>query len=247
MGEEQTPGTNPGSEGMRNQPPQGGDGVQISKAELEALQVKASRIDDLDRVAREAELDNAEAYIDTVEAIAYDKIDGKATESPATPEEPKSTPPAPAGLSEAEKAMLENTNRSSSAALITSQYLEFNFEQSKLEEGERTTHSRDDLMKVVSGPEGALALRLAPKFNGNLIAAANHILNVDKGIPAAREAGAATAAALENSKATSELEPAGPNRPSNEPLSPEEQQAQMNKQLADDIVPDDAPYEYDET
>ena len=140
------------------------------------------------------------------------------------------------------KKQFEIINRNTATAFVAAQKTEFRMQQNALPEDERTPFSYDELQKIIYGPESTLVTKITPNHGGNIFAAANHIAMVEKGTVKAREEGAAVEVAKANAAASTALGTAGKTAlPEN--LTPAEKLAVEVQRQADEIAPDDPPFE----
>lgn len=221
----------------------------IDEAELEILREKAGRMDVLDGAAVEAGRDRIETYFEDLETFATDKIN-KETPKPASPDpsgdKPDAKAPDPVAAQPDPQLMeqLKQGQQLTMQALIKTHQVEFDASQRVLPEEERSTVKTAELEKMLRGPESGLVAKIAPKFGGNLFAAANHIHNVEHGNVAARKAGAASEAATNTAANTSGLSTGGATAEPKGPPTPEEAAVAENAKRADEIYKDARPYEH---
>lgn len=227
--------------------------VPVDRAELERLQQAEARIKKLDEIAAEAKCPNAEDYFDAMEQELYksggDENPANGAPSatkPQAPAAPASTPAAQAGgLSDADKRRLDESDMRSSASYVQSQRLEWQIEQNALPEDERSTATPEELLKMIRGPKSQIIGASAQAYGGNIFKAAAALYSLEHGVASARKAGAAAEKAKAAAAATANLDPGGTTA---EPAAktPEEKRAELNKQEADKIAPDDPPFDMTE-
>lgn len=222
------------------------DQATIDKAELEQLREKAERIDALDVIAREAERDKAETYLadledaippPTPEPVPKPVPNGDKKKDDKTPE------PVATQLDPQLMEQFKQGQQMTMQALIKMHQVEFDAAQRALPEEERSTVKIAELEKILRGPESGLVAKIAPKFGGNLFAAANHIHNVEHGTKAARKEGAASEAATNAAAVGSGLPTGGKTAEPTGTPTPQEAAVAENAKKANEIY-SDAKYVY---
>lgn len=227
------------------------DQVTIGQAELDALKTKGEQLDNITAKAKKSEFDNAEDYTAALEDELQgyyvkdaENEDKEPTDEKKEPVDDKKAPPA-GGLSDEEKSAMKANDLRSAQAFIESQKTGFQVAQMQLPEDKRSKVSEDDLMKVIRDPNLREMVRtLANKFGGNVFAAANHYITFDKGLDMARQEGAEGQAAMSAAEDTANLGGGGKTADVGDKTA-EEKAAEENAKLADDIVPDDEPFEFE--
>lgn len=220
----------------------------IDRAEFERLQAQDARIKKLDGYAEDAStpespVENAEAYVGILEDTAFAKED-KPKEEP--PKEPAKKTEKPNEAIETLKAESEESKKIALQAQTTAnntelrvQYAQFKLNQDNKPEEERSPATREELIKIITGPDrGHLGSLASEKFDGNVWDAANYIFTIHEGAEASRKAGAASEVAKANAIASASI-PGNRGRVA-DPITktPEEKAEEANKELADEIAPD---------
>lgn len=223
--------------------------VTVDRAELEGLREKAKRIETLDGYAKEANMDDAEAYFSTLEDHVFNqqnKSDDKPTEpdttnKAVTPKAEENNPPI-TGLTKEQELTISQATHAANNALLQVQFADYEREQFRLPEKDRSPAKKSDLMKSITGAESGVIVGLARnKYDGNVFKAANYVHLLNEGISIARKEGADSEAAKINA-AASAAAPANSGRiptPGEAP-TPEEKALAENKKLADEIAPNHA-------
>lgn len=230
------------------------DQVTIDRAELDALKTKGAKLDNITAKAKSSEFEDAEDYTTALENELQqyyvkdtENEDKEPTDKKKEPDD-KKVPPAGVMSDEEKNAMKANDLRSAQAYL-ESQKTAFQVAQMQLPEDKRSKVTDDELMKVIRDPNLTGMIRsLAGKFGGNIFVAADHYIMVDKGLDTdekakARQEGADGQAAMDAAADTANLGHGGKTVDIGDKTA-DEKAAEENAKLADDIVPDDDPYEF---
>jgi hypothetical protein len=165
----------------------------------------------------------------------------KVTEELDKKEEPKETPKEPdkkEGLSDADQEKIKQSGMQSAQAQLTSNWTEFMVEQ--LSATEKSPFTKDDLFKVIQ-KQSALVGATARNFNGNVFAAANHILTVTDpdAVAKARKSTEDAEAAKKRAAGSTDL-PDGKTASPKETTPEEKLEKELQKER-DSIYADDAP------
>ena len=162
------------------------------------------------------------------------------TNQPQQPVQPQpgSQPAAPVGgLSAEDRQLMQAAAQAGFGGQTQAQYVEYLLTQQQRPEAERQPHKKNELWDVVM-KQGALVREIVkdPTFEGNIFSAAAHILTIKKGLPSARQQGAASANALNNAAQSANLNVGG-STPTPQNLSPEQKAATDNVNRARTIAP----------
>ncbi len=173
--------------------------------ELQGLRAKEARLDKMDEIASEMFHDNAEAYMDTLEQSMAENTE---TPAPEKPPETPAAPAAPANNPEYDK-VISQVATNTAATAMEAQWTGFEVQQMKLPEKERSSSTREDLLKILKSPKGLVVKEMAgtdPDLAGNLFLAADYFSKMTQGKSEERKAGAASEKALNAAKTTASLE-----------------------------------------
>lgn len=222
--------------------------VPVDRAELERLQKAEARIKKLDESLVDTEFSTIESYVEGLEVKEWEKSQADNEPSDDAPTETKSAAPVTSpttGLSDADKKMLKETNQASVTAVIEAQKTAWEMRQGNLPEDQRCTAPVEELLKIMYGPKAQLIAASARAYGGNYFETAAALYDLEHGVASARKAGAAAEKAKAAAAATANLDPGGTTA---EPAAktPEEKRAELNKQEADKIAPDDPPFDMTE-
>lgn len=220
--------------------------TEVDSVELETLKKSQGAMDELNTEAVELGFTDFNQYKQFLEEKKFNEINSDpppaATPAPpATPTPPATQPVITPLPSNGADQKLNQASQLSAQSWMESQWTQFYVDQHQLPEGERSSVTKEELFKLVTGPAGKAIESLSHKkeYEGNLFAAADTYANIENYREKARKAGAESQAALNKAGETAAL-PGGvapPQPPSGE--TPE----QMNDKLADSICPDDPPIE----
>lgn len=227
--------------------------ITVDKAELETLKAQAGRMEDLDKIAKEASNDGedltTETYLTLLEDHVYNdpnkKSDPEPEKKPAVtpdPEKSKVTPTPDPNAEEAKRLALQAQQTANTTALAV-QYQEFKDLQRDLPEDQRSSLTKAELQKMImSETDQPTIMAVArKKFDNNVYVAANYIhalMNADDLITKAKKEGADSEAAKEAARNSAQL-PGNSGRMA-EPTAktPQEKAQEENDRLADEIAPD---------
>ncbi len=224
-------------------------GVTVTAEELADYKAAKEQVEKAQAKLREVgyqDFDDLEGGIETLVMVAQKRVEEDMVETgvnaatnppapkPVTPATP-ATPPAPA-----ENPELTRIGQMSADAFIRAQFGEYAYDQMNKPADQRLNIPKDDLMKTLKGPDGALVTHMmnqdrdGKRFGGNIFNAAEYVIRVTTGKTAPSGNPAQPNAALAAAKGTATAE-AGASVPGsgggNEPRAI----------TADDIVPD-TPY-----
>lgn len=211
--------------------------VTVDRTEFERMQKAEAFYRKLEETAAEFDVETPEEYLDVIEANANRNVTESLANKPAAkkPDEaarPSGGQPDPGA---------EQSRVMAAQAVLTSNWTEFKSDQKDLPQDERSTYSKDDLMKAIRGPEGPVVAKLAhAKFDGNLFAAANYLkTNTDPDrIAKARKAGADSEAAKNRARESADLGTGGRTQEPNDSTSAERERADAEKRRTS-IAPKD--------
>ncbi len=225
--------------------PSAEDKVSIGRAELEALQLKEKRIDDLDTIAGQAEMGSIEDYNAELELIANDKLNTSTPEPTPTPTPtPDPIPavtPTVAAMSDAERQSLVDADKRSTQAMLASHDTQWQMKQNLLQEEQKTVAQKGDLDKIILRKPTAIR-ELMPDYEGNVYAAANALFMASPdGQKKIQEHAAAIAKAKSEAGAGANL-PTGGTTPAPDGQTPEDKAKKQMEDWANDIAPDSAVY-----
>ena len=147
-------------------------------------------------------------------------------------------------MSASDKQTIEEAKRTSTIAYLSAQASEWQRKQDALPEDERSPISVTDLGKMIQKQAGAIKTLSADRaHDGNIYSAANAlILSTSEGIRKTKEAAAAAEKAKSDAASAATLNPVGATAtPST--ATEEEKAIAQQKKWADEIAPDDPPYE----
>lgn len=183
----------------------------VSEEDLVLLRSKAGKFDEFEEHAKADGFESAEEHRDAVEEMAYNKIvEADKAEQPETKKsEVESTPETkletkPEGLSPKVEELMDQMQRQIAASNLTAQWAEFRLVQRDLPEDERTSHSKKELMKVLTR-SGAKVSAVIDQFDGNAFAAADFIASVPELRKRAKERGEASDEAKEKAAASASV------------------------------------------
>lgn len=214
--------------------------VEVPKAVFEELQASKKFKDDVDERATDMGMEGKGLeYVDTLETLAHKNVVEELDEPEKKVEskvEPKAEPKEEKGLSDADQERLKQSSMQSAQAQLTSNWTEFRMEQ--LSATEKSPFTKDDLFKVIQ-KQGALVGATARNFNGNVFAAANHILTVTDpdAVAKARQSTEDSEAAKKRAASSTDL-PDGKTAPAAETTEAEKVEKALQAER-DLIFPDD--------
>lgn len=161
--------------------------VTISEAELEALKAQSERLKKLDGIAAEAELANAEAYLEVLEDETVTlRRQLQSSAKPTDDQPPDKKPDPPAKVPEPNDEISKEMSRlfqSTSQATIESQMANYRVIEITKPEEERHTYTRAELEKILKsdGPVVASLMNTKPELERNMFAAAAYVLDIHNG------------------------------------------------------------------
>jgi hypothetical protein len=223
--------------------------VGVSRAELEQLRASKSKLDKYTELAKSADFESADEYIEALEDAAYQNLNigqpvkqpqptpaaQPAAQSAAQPAVQPAAQPQP-GLSESET----QTRRMAAQASMAAHEANYNIIQNTLPTEQKSPFKTDELFKFITKNQLLVGHIAYSKFNGNPYLAAEHVLRMEKGMTPPGQTPAENKDALANAAAGTTLPSGGRSIvPGN--LTPEQRRAEYNKRSADAIAPD-TPY-----
>jgi len=218
------------------------DKITVDQAEFNQLQAAKKFHDDMVQRAADMDMEDPLEYVDAIEAIANKRVIEDTQSPDKLPEKTsEKKPETPQGMSEEDRNLIIQARMESAQAKLSSDWALYLSGQSAMKEEDRSTFDRTTLFKIIKN-EGDLVAKLAPKFDGNLFAAADHILSVTDTDAKAkiRQAAANSAAAKANAASSADIGSGGRTAEAHE-TSPGQKAQDELKRRQDSIFPDDAP------
>lgn len=208
----------------------------VTEAELSQMRNDSAELQRIKDEAANAGFDTIQDQIDFLEDEAV-RLTTEERNNQPPPQAPdpstrkaENIPPPPDNTEEL-KAELKQTRDMATAAMLQSNYGEYNQNQKGMAEESKDGFSRQDLDKALSGPFGKTIAGTVKEFGGNYYAAAAHHLNFNKSAATIRQQGAQSAEAIKKAEVSAEVE-------GGQPLVVEEAKSD-NDVRADGIAPDD--------
>jgi hypothetical protein len=234
MADEQNKGGSGGSES------ENANHISVDRAEYDALIASRERIAKLDALAQEAQRQNAEDYLNLLEEVAYENLQGEKKEEKEEQRIEKKIEP----KTQQEKPdneivkRLDRTEQASAQVMLQAMALDYEFDNRMKPEDQRFPQTRQDLEKAIKGPDGSVIFHLAQKkFEGNLFKAAAHLLNIETVEERARKEGERLAGLSSSERESAALRLSGQLKPS-EKMTAEGAYQEYQKREADKIAPD---------